>query len=231
MKIKESISFFCPAYNDELNITKVVTNADKMLRESTDKYEIIVVEDGGPDKTYEVLKKLKKTFPHLKIIHHKQNMGYGAALKDGFENSKYDWVIYTDGDFQYNPYEFKRFLKYTKYYDVIIGYKIKRNDSPHRYIQSRIFNLAVRILFGLNCKDANCSMKIIKNKYLKQIKIDTNTAFIDVEILAKLKKFNLKMKEVPVHHYARLHGEAGGIKLKVIIPTITDMLKFFIKRS
>ncbi len=230
MKKFPSISFFCPAYNDEKNIEKVVKRADALLKRYAEVYEILVVNDGSPDKTANVLKKLKKKYSRLRIITHKKNQGYGAALRDGFENSRYELVMYTDGDFQYNPLQFSRLLKFIDNYDLVIGYKIHRNDSTYRYIQSKIFNIFISVMFGLGFKDINCSMKIIRKKILDNIKIETDTAFIDVEIVFKAKRLGAKIKEVGVDHMPRLHGEAGGVKFRVIWPTIRDMTKFFFRR-
>jgi glycosyltransferase involved in cell wall biosynthesis len=223
----ESISFFCPAYNDEKNIEKVVSRADQMLKDSAKKYEIIVVEDGSLDKTLNVLYELKKNYPYLRIIHHEHNQGYGLTLRDGFVNAKYSLILYTDGDFQYDPLEFIDLLNKLGKYDAVIGYRINRKDSAYRYFQSKIFNFLINALFGLNYRDANCSMKVIKRDVMKKISIESTTAFIDVEIIIKLLRLKANILEVPVNHYPRLHGQAGGAKLSVILPAIKDIFRFF----
>ena len=121
-----SVSFFCPAYNDEKNLPILVPYVSKFLREITDLYEIIVVHDGGSDKTGEVADALAREFPNVRVIHHAQNMGYGVALRDGYLTAKYDYVMYTDGDNQYDVREFLPYLHLLDTADALSGYVTKK---------------------------------------------------------------------------------------------------------
>ena len=89
-----SVSVFFPAYYDEKNIGKVVDSAVRVLEELKLKdYEVIIIEDGSPDKTAEVADELAVKYQKVRVIHHEKNMGYGATLKDGFLNAKIDYVF------------------------------------------------------------------------------------------------------------------------------------------
>ena len=229
MKIGEklsSVSFFCPAYHDEKNLPKLIPKVAKFLQEITNKYEIIIVEDGSPDKTGEVADFLAKKFKNVRVIHHEKNMGYGGALKDGFENAKYDYVMYTDGDNQYDVNEFKRAISLLKDADVVSGYAKKKAVNFRRKLQSIVFNTAVMALFSIYIKDINCSMKIYKMRVLKNINIKSFSAFIDAEMIIKAKRNGFKIAQFPVTHYPRSNGIEGGSKISVIMPTVKDMIKF-----
>ncbi|MEK9178862.1 MAG: glycosyltransferase family 2 protein [Patescibacteria group bacterium] len=102
-----SLSIFFPALNDAKSLPDLIRAADRVARKISEKHEIIVVNDGSTDNTKEVIEELKKEFINLRIISHEKNEGYGAALRDGFKNAKYDWIFYTDGDAQYNVEELK----------------------------------------------------------------------------------------------------------------------------
>src|SRR6187549_1524645 len=105
-----TLSVFFPAYYDEKNIGKVVDAAVRVLEEMKLKdYEVIIIEDGSPDKTGEVADMLAEKYSKVRAIHHPNNMGYGATLKDGFLNAKLDYVFYTDGDNQFDLNELKKF--------------------------------------------------------------------------------------------------------------------------
>ncbi len=230
MKLK-SVSFFCPAYYDEKNLPDLIKDAVNLLEEVAEKYEIIIVEDGSPDDTGKVADELAKTYEHVKVIHHEKNKGYGEALKTGFKTAKYDWIIYTDGDHQYNIFDFKKLLAYANEYDAITGYRQNYSITPFRRIQSKIFNTLVTTLGSINLKDINCSIKIYRKKVIDAMEIESSSAFIDAEMLVKAKKLGFKIKEVPVQHYPRLHGQASGAKPKVVINTFKDLVNQLILKK
>lgn len=221
-----SVSFFCPAYNDEKNLPNLIPSVFDFLNQNSEKFEIIIVEDKSPDNTAEVADNIAKKFPNIRVIHHSQNKGYGGALKSGFLNSKYDFIIYTDGDNQYDIKELTPYLNLINDNDILSGYAVKKAVSLARRIQSFVFNLLVRIMFFVNIKDINCSMKVYKRNVLDSLEIKSDSAFIDVEILIKAKRAGFKIAQFPVTHYERTTGAASGSKFSVIIGTIVDMIKF-----
>lgn len=221
---KPTISFFCPAYNDEENLPILIPKSVKVLKEVSSKFEILIVEDGSPDNTSGVADKLSRKYPFLKVIHHNRNLGYGAALRKGFlRANKYNYVFFTDGDNQFDVSELKKMVLHLKKYDVVIGFRKNRALSKKRLIQTFFYNWMVRTIFKLKVKDINCSMKLIKRSALDGIKLNSTSPFIEAELLVKLKSRGIKIKEVGVSHYPRLFGEASGGKLSVIIDTLRDM--------
>lgn len=226
---KPSISFFCPAYFDEKNLPILIPKTYKILKENTSQFEILIVEDGSPDGTDKVADELAKKFaPHVRVIHHKKNLGYGATLKAGYTfANKYEFVFYTDGDNQYNIEEIIIFLPYLKKYDAVIGYRTKRALKFSRQVQTRVFNWIIRLLFKIKMRDINCAMKIIRRKALNTIKLTSDGGFIDAELVIKLSRKNYLVKEVEVSHYPRKFGKASGGNPKLIFKTIFDMIKFY----
>ena len=230
---KPSISFFCPAYYDEGNLPLLIPRVYQVLRKHTAEFEIVIINDGSPDRTGVVAEELAKKFaPKVKVIHHQKNLGYGAALKRGFQQAKkFDYVFYTDGDNQYDATELKKMMPFLKEYDAIVGYRTKRALSLTRKIQTLFFNRLVRWLFGIKIKDVNCSMKIISKEALKQINLTSDSSFIEAELLIKLKQKNFKIKEVEVSHFPRRFGKASGGNFKVIMKTIFEMIRLYLQRS
>ena len=102
---KPGLSIFFPAYNDAGTIASLAIVAHMTARELTDDYEVIVVEDGSPDHTGELLDEMAPHYPWLKVVHHQKNRGYGGALRSGFATASKELVFYTDGDAQYDPRE------------------------------------------------------------------------------------------------------------------------------
>lgn len=225
-RLISNISFFCPAYYDEENLPKLIPVVFDFLSKISRKFEIIIIEDGSPDKTDEAADRLARQYPYIRVIHHPKNLGYGATLKDGFTNARYEYVMYTDGDNQYNIREFEPYLHLLKDVDVLSGHAVKKAVTFFRKIQSAIFNFLVNVLFLVNFKDVNCSMKIYKKKALNRIEIKSASAFIDAEMLIKTKRLGYKIIQFPVTHYKRQKGLASGSKSSLIGSTLKDMLKF-----
>lgn len=221
-----SVSFFCPAYHDEKNLSILVSKVHAFLSNIALQFEIIIVEDGSPDKTGEVADTLAKTFSNVRVIHHEKNKGYGTTLLDGYRNAKYEYVMYTDGDNQYDIEEFKPYLSLLDSADVISGYVKEKAVSPQRKFQSFVYNTLVAVLFFVRIKDVDCSMKIYKKKVLDAIEIKSLSAFIDAEMLIRTKRAGFKVAQFPVTHFERSSGLASGSKMSVIVPTIRDMIKF-----
>ena len=226
---KPTISFFCPAYYDEKNLPILIPKVLEVLKKHASKFEILIVEDGSPDKTDIVSDRLAAKFkPFVKVIHHTKNMGYGTALRTGFNKANlYDYTFYTDGDNQFDVNELEKMMPYLSSYDAVIGFRNKRALTTGRLIQTKIFNLIAKLCFNLEVKDINCSMKIISRKALNSIKLESNGAFIDAELLIKISDKKYKIKEVAVSHFPRKFGKASGGNIKVIYRTITEMIRFY----
>src|SRR5262245_63981891 len=136
---RPSLSIFFPAYNDAGTIASLAIVAHMTARGLTDDYEVIVVDDGSPDHTGELLDEMARQFPWLKVVHHPQNRGYGGALRTGFETASKELVFYTDGDAQYDPREIvKLYEGFGPGVDFVNGYKIERSDPVLRIIIRRL---------------------------------------------------------------------------------------------
>ncbi|MDP3697325.1 MAG: glycosyltransferase family 2 protein [Candidatus Taylorbacteria bacterium] len=225
-KFFSEISFFCPAYHDEENLPRLIPHVYKFLSEISNKFEIIIVEDGSPDRTGQVADELAGQYPEVRVIHHPKNMGYGAALRDGFVNARYAYVMYTDGDFQYDVTEFRPYLHLLESHDVLSGYASKKVVTLRRKIQSQVYNWLIAVLFFVWIKDIDCAMKIYKRKVLDSMEIKSASAFIDAEMLVKARKNGFKIAQFPVTQYTRKSGPEGGSKWPVIWTTVKDMIKF-----
>lgn len=222
-----TLSVFFPAYYDELNIGKVTRSAVKILEELKLKdYEIIIIEDGSPDKTGEVADKLAEEFPKVRVIHHVKNMGYGATLKDGFINAKMDYVFYTDGDNQFNLDEMKKFVALIPYSDIVVGYRKHKQYSLYRKFTSLCYNYLLKIIFDISYWDIDCAFKLFKTELFKRIEIVSVDAFIDAEIMLKANLLDYTVTEIGVEHLPRLDGVSTGARPSVIIRTIREIFDY-----
>jgi len=222
-----SLSVFFPAYYDEKNIGKVVDAAVKVLDEMKLKdYEIIIIEDGSPDKTDEVADALALKYDKVRVIHHEKNMGYGATLKDGFLSAKLDYVFYTDGDNQFDLEELKKFVALLPFSDIVVGYRKHKQYSLYRKFTSLCYNYLLKLVFDIHYWDIDCAFKLFKTDLFRKIKIDSVDAFIDAEIMLKANLLDYSVTEVGVMHLPRVDGISTGARPSVIVRTIKEVFTY-----
>lgn len=227
-KLKE-LSLFFPAYNEEANLKNTVEKAIPVLKEVAERYELIIVDDGSKDKTGEVADRLAKEYPFIRVIHHHPNQGYGGALKSGFYNSKYGWIVFTDSDGQFDFSEVTELIKESDSADMVVGYRINRADSFLRKLFGFGWTLLARLLLGIKVHDVDCAFKLTKKKVIDAIpKLEsTRGGMISPELLGKATKAGFKIIEVGVHHYPRKEGKQTGANLKVIFKSFVDLGKLW----
>lgn len=222
-----TLSVFFPAYYDEKNIDKVVHKAVSILEELKLKdYEVIIIEDGSPDRTGEVADELAKQYEKVRVIHHEKNMGYGATLKDGFLSAKLDYVFYSDGDNQFELEDIKKFVALIPFTDIVVGYRKKKQYSFYRKFTSLSYNYLLKLIFDINYWDIDCAFKLFKADLFKKIEIKSVDAFIDAEIMLKAKLLGYRTTEMGVEHLPRVDGISTGARPSVILGTIREIFEY-----
>ena len=193
-KISE-LSIFFPFWNEEENIEKTVSKAQFVANQVATKWEIIMVDDGSSDNTLKIAQRLAKKDKRLRVISHQPNRGYGAALKSGLENAKYNYIVFTDGDGQFDFTEVTKFIEQIKNADIVIGYRKKRRDKNlfKRLLLMYFLKVWALVLFRFYCKDIDCAFKMFTRSSLDIIlPLRSEGALISTEILAKARRKNLK---------------------------------------
>ncbi len=224
MKRLPSISAFFPAYNDGGTIPSMVLTALMALRQVTDDFEIIVVNDGSADYTAEVLDELAQRVPELRVIHHPQNRGYGGALRTGFAAATKEWVFYTDGDAQYNPLELVNLVEaVTPEVDVINGYKIARNDPLSRKVIGRVYHHFVKLMFGFKLRDVDCDFRLIRRALFDKVALKSDSGTICLEMVKKFQDAGYRFVEVPVHHFHRQYGVSQFFNWRRLLRTARQL--------
>lgn len=220
-----SLSIFFPAYNDGGTIPSMVLTAQIAARQLTDNYEIIVVNDGSSDYTTLVLQELEGIVPHLRVIHHPQNRGYGAALRTGFAAATKEWIFYTDGDAQYYPLQMSVLAKALRDgVDVVNGYKIVRHDPLIRIILGEIYNWLVKLAFGIRLKDVDCDFRLMRRSIFDTLQLESDTGSICVEMIKKMQNAGVVFAEAPVDHAYRQYGISQFFNWRRLLRTARHLL-------
>jgi glycosyltransferase involved in cell wall biosynthesis len=227
---KYSISAFFPVYNDWGTISSMVFLVDGLLEKVASDYEIILVDDGSNGITKRVLEELSRKVSRLKVITHHKNKGYGAALKTGIYNSRFDLIFYTDSDAQYNPEELKLLLnKLDDDIDIVNGYKISRSDPVYRKILGKLYHHITRLMFGFKIRDVDCDFRLMRKRIFQDMVLEYNSGVICVEMITKITKRGYNFAEVPVHHYYRVSGRSEFFNFIRIFQVIKNLIKLWYK--
>jgi glycosyltransferase involved in cell wall biosynthesis len=220
-----SLSIFFPAYNDAGTIASLVVLAHMTARGLGLEHEVIVVDDGSPDHTGELLDELARQFAWLRVVHHERNRGYGGALRTGFASARNELVFYTDGDAQYDPRELTRlYAALGEQVDFVNGYKIGRHDPPHRIVIGRLYHWFVKLAFGLRLRDVDCDFRLMRRAVFDKVVLTRSSGVICVELMKKVQDHGFKLAEVPVRHYHRTYGKSQFFNFPRVARTLVDLI-------
>ncbi len=204
MKSRKFISFVIPAKDEAESLPILLTEIGKAVTKTSYDYEIIVIDDGSQDNTFQVLRSLKNK--KLRTIKHRGNFGKSIALQNGFNLAKGEIVITMDADLQDDPKEIPQFIKMIESgYDMVSGWKKRRFDPISKTLPSRIGNFATRLLTGINIHDLNCGFKAYKKEVIESINL-YGELYKYIPVLAM--KQNFKVGEIVVSHRPRKYGKS-----------------------
>jgi glycosyltransferase involved in cell wall biosynthesis len=220
------LTYFFPAHNEEANLQGLIEEALDTLPTLADTFEIIAVDDGSRDRTAAIADELTARHPGVvRAVHHRTNLGYGAALRSGFGAARYEYVAFTDGDRQFRVEDIGRLterMAADDRPDAVVGYRIRRADPFIRTVYARAFRLANRIFFGLRVTDVDCACKLFRRDVLEDVRVGSEGAFFSAELLIKLRAAGRSVVEVGVPHYPRTAGSPTGARPQVIFRAMRD---------
>jgi len=198
------LSFVIPVYNEDQSLKQLYSE----IIENTGnrKYEIIFVDDGSTDHSFDTMQELAKKDKSVKIIRFRKNFGKAAGLQSGFDAVTGDIIFTMDADLQDDASEIPNFLKkLDEGYDLVTGWKKKRNDPISKTGPSKFFNSIVSSSFGLKIHDFNCGFKAYRKEVIEELDI-YGEMHRYIPALAHAKGF--KVAEIPVHHRSRKFGKS-----------------------
>jgi glycosyltransferase involved in cell wall biosynthesis len=204
--MKTKISFIIPAKNEEGSLENLYKEITSVTNKITKDIEIIIIDDGSTDKTYDVIKKLSQKDKRVKGIRLRGNWGKSMALQTGFKHVKGDLVFTMDADLQDNPKEIPHFIKKLKEgYDLVSGWKKVRHDPKSKVIPSRILNYTTGLLTGVKIHDINCGFKLYKKEVIETLNL-YGELYRFIPVIAA--KENFKVAEIVVEHRRRKFGKS-----------------------
>ncbi len=199
------ISVVIPLYNEEESIVELSIALKKVLESLRANYEVIFVDDGSTDNSFNKIKEVNRVNSRFKCIKFRRNYGKSAALQQGFKAAKGDYIITMDSDLQDDPEEIPALIeKLNEGYDLVSGWKKIRHDPFIKNQTSKIFNMATSMMVGLKLHDYNCGLKAYVKDVVKNIKV-YGEMHRYIPALAYLSGF--RVAEIPVTHHERKYGK------------------------
>jgi dolichol-phosphate mannosyltransferase len=222
----ESLSLVLPAYNEAAVIRQAVTEAEAALAERFAQFEILVVDDGSADATAAIVEEMLPTSPHVRLLRHGVNRGYGAALRTGFEAARFPLVAFTDADCQFDLTELGTLAALAEEYPIVAGYRVDRKDPWKRRFFSWGYNRMARALLGTRVRDVDCALKVFRRSVLAKLLPESRGFFVNTEMMTRARQQRLPLIEVPVTHRPRASGESK-VSLREIPRTAARLLRFW----
>jgi glycosyltransferase involved in cell wall biosynthesis len=194
-----------PLLNEEESLKELYHQLRSVLSRMNTRYELLFIDDGSTDRSFQVLRDLKRNDRHIKIIRFRRNYGKSAALSVGFEKAQGSIVITMDADLQDDPAEIPSLKKHLEDgYDLVSGWKRKRRDPMSKTVPSRLFNAVTALLTGIKIHDFNCGLKAYRREVVKSVKIYGELHRF-VPVLAHWEGF--RIGEMVVQHRPRKYGK------------------------
>lgn len=224
------LSFVIPVFNEEESLKDFYRELMPVVKKLDRDYEIIFVDDGSTDRSFNILKGFEEKNNNVRIFSFRRNQGKAETLSFGFQKAQGDFIVTLDADLQDIPSEIPKLLgKIKEGYDIVSGWRINRKDSLPKLFFSKIFNFLVRVFWGLSLHDFNCGLKAYTRDSAKSLRL-YGGLYRFIPLIAYQQGFGVT--EVPIRHQKRKYGKSkfGISKIWWDLPDIFTML-FLVRYS
>ncbi|NQV04847.1 MAG: glycosyltransferase [Candidatus Omnitrophica bacterium] len=253
-KFERSVSLICWAYNEEDSVQEYLVKATGLLDSAVEDYEIILIDDGSHDRTYEIASAFQKNNPRVEIFQNWKNMGVGISCQRAIKKASKEFLFWQTVDWCYDITDLRVFLEYLKKYDIVQGVRrrpvevrvkllkpvigimklfgikhlTKRSDTIPKAIVSIINYLLIRILFKIQLSDFQ-NVTFYPTSWIQSVRFETKSSFVSPEILIKAHWSGMSIKEVPINFIPRSQGIPKGTRLRSIVSSVRDIFKLWFR--
>lgn len=223
-----SLAVVLPCRNEEGNVERTIREC-LALAPLCHELEVVVVDDGSTDGTRRLAEAVSAADQRVRVVHNPVNLGYGGAVRRGFEATTADWVFLTDGDGQFDVGQLENFLSEASRSGraAAIGFRVQRAEGPRRALNAWLWGKLVGLVFGFRYRDVDCAFKLLPGAFARRPAGRawvSSGALISSEMLARADRAGLTFVELPVRHRPRVAGAAGGASLAVILRAFRELL-------
>lgn len=204
--VSVEISILIPLYNEEPNVAPLHAELSTILTSMGLSYEMLAVDDGSTDGTFEALRRVRANDPTVRVIRFRRNFGQTAAMAAGFARARGEFIVTFDGDLQNDPRDIPRLLELARRHDVVCGWrKDRKDDFLTRYVPSVIANQLIGLVTGVRVHDAGCSLKIFRASVVKPLKLEPG---MHRYLPALASQLGGRVTETVVNHRPRRFGRS-----------------------
>jgi len=215
-----------PAHNERDSIGRMIHEARSVLPTLAPDFQILVVDDGSTDGTADVARAaMEGDDGRLRLIRHERKSGALVSVADGLRAAEGEYVAYIDGDGQFRVQDLELLARELDHADLVGGRRLNRADPWFRSIVSGVFNLAVRLLYGLPYRDMDCGLKLIRRSALERMSpLMGRSACLNAELYFKARRSRMRVVQIAVPHYPRLTGRRSGGRLRPIARALRELV-------
>jgi glycosyltransferase involved in cell wall biosynthesis len=253
-KFTRGVSLLCWGYNEEDSIGEFLERATELLSNAVEDYEIVFIEDGSTDRTYEIAKAFGEKNPKLRIYQNEKNLNVGISSRRAIQRATKEFLFSQTIDWSYDISKIREFLEFLDSYDIVQGSRrspVKtrfplitpvitllqmlnprhlgaRSDTLSKGMVSIINYVLVRVLYGVPLSDFQ-NITVYPTKWVQSLQYEAKSSFANPEGLIKSYWQGMSIKEVPISFIPREKGEAKGTKIKAIIASVKDVFGLWLK--
>lgn len=222
-----SLSASFPAHNEEGNVEAMIRTLLEVLPDLADRFEIIAVDDGSKDATFERANAIAEKDTRVRVVRHEVNRGYGAAVWTGLTSGEMEYAFFTDGDRQFDVRQLAELIAFIREYDAVVGYRENRQDNAVRIMNAHAWNWLIRLLLDVPVRDVDCAFKLFRRDALEGLEIKSGGAMFSAELLARLVARGATIVERPVRHLPRERGVSSGGNPRVIARAFRELFSLY----
>jgi glycosyltransferase involved in cell wall biosynthesis len=253
-KFDRSVSLLSWAYNEEDSILEFLEKATHLMDSTVEDYEIVLIDDGSTDRTYQIAKAFQEQNPRLKIFQNECNLNVGISSQRAIQRASKEFLFWQTVDWCYDISNLRFFLEYLKTYDIVQGVRrapvqvrmkffkpiaamlklfgmkhlTRRSDTVQKAIVSLINYILIRMLFRTPLSDYQ-NVTFYPTKWIQSVTFEATSSFANPELLLKSYWNGMSIKEVPINFIPRQQGEAKGAKLSSIMNSVKDIFGLWVQ--
>lgn len=223
----QSLTIGFPVYGDEGTVERVAMKALTIGKAMAVPFEVIIVDDGSPDRSGEIADALARVHREIRVVHHEKNLGYGCAFKSVLRNSQYDWIALTDGDDQYDLLDLKDLIRVTHRYDLIITFRYRKIYSTLRTFLSWWYNVVLRFLFRTRFRDVSTGLRLVHRSVINAVELESDGNIIGAELAIRAMLCGFAVGEVGIKTFPRSFGKSSSVKWRHIRRALAEIVKMY----